>query len=1102
MDSKAKSKNVVEEVREAIKSFIGEISKEKLKDGRPVTVSIHTDRSIVKVVPCLSPSPQIAVRYVASHRGRSGGDLQKNGVSNWIARVELFSAKNINDSSQKTITERIAVFFDKVETIRITEASSTGSSKPSDTRDELPQVDWLTADGKKDPKHLLPFLVLAVTRRPRSYVGVRNLWSEYLPFDWSILREKKKTAMDAALKDLTEEQEVVRLMQGGFYWIPHRLHRKAYKVLTEPVRGSTLKEAKTPQSWCAIFQRLAFLAMIHARQARFYYLHVFQRTRDTNAMFEYLYHRVSSLKYLSLLCDVIKWDVATRALSETNELKAKKKAARETHTMNNAIIDESTIYSDNGKAMPWDSAIRAIACLFAVEGYTPSEREWEDNQLKVQVELGRVRTRWMQAFNNVFEREMELFHSQGSAETWLAWIEQILDHDLVSIAPRKTDGSEAGAEQKGSDNNELQKQHKKIQRSLEHLQASLLREKRDWTECAKKRIEHLKGVLTEIKVVIGKQERNLADKLGQLCRAAPNELVSMLVGDSLAKDLRNILDSDEPASKAAGKEVAVNSDQRKRFMRGTAIGTIAESINVFISMTQHSETAAELTRLLESLEDVARCLFHDSYIEIEHIRLTEVKRAPRRLLAIAAILAHRILAFDRIAKKLSRQSYSEFQNWEVRLTFERIRLKYGERDLWIGNEPYIDNEEPLHQACRDLEKARHHTRGSDSTNPIEFPLQRCRLRTLQAKLLTRLKKCQEARLSLSHAETGLTEETMQQRFLLAVVAEFRAQTWMREAADNLEAFETGEKSGFDSGPQQQSSLISRQVESSAKQRNSAKDEWKKANGFLSDAGQALRDAERLLQRGRRNVGQWLRLYGTKAQLEIENLLLMLFELNTETPFPPERGELHFRAQIYGFLHRGLEAIRGGWHCVQTLPPILEEAEFEQHERSPWLAKWAQLMITGYLVLKRLSRVLGAVQDDIDEKFDLHTRVEDSQQYVDLWLALNESVGLDRFLELHKQTGREWVMLLAEAAKVDTVLSMPEGYAERIASSDILKRRPVRRWRQRAIDVVKEMVEDGAMNEKQIGSSANQTELRKAYKKWHGVRIRGNDETITAGKKNP
>jgi len=166
-------------------------------------------------------------------------------------------------------------------------------------------------------------LALSVCRRPRSPLMLRALFeplggsdgSSAAIWNWTALglNADDKFHPDFPQKFSTGE----RTIGGGLLWLPRRKRNTMYKELTEEahVFARKLREAKFRRPWSpddiegglATMKSLLVCAILHRRAARFYFSEVYEASHDIAAFREYLYHRVTYLRYLCRLLGVALW---------------------------------------------------------------------------------------------------------------------------------------------------------------------------------------------------------------------------------------------------------------------------------------------------------------------------------------------------------------------------------------------------------------------------------------------------------------------------------------------------------------------------------------------------------------------------------------------------------------------------------------------------------------------------------------------------------------------------------------------------------------------------------------------------------------------------
>ena len=343
------------------------------------------------------------------------------------------------------------------------------------------------------------------------------------------------------------------------------------------------------------------------------------------------------------------------------------------------------------------------------------------------------------------------------------------------------------------------------------------------------------------------------------------------------------------------------------------------------------------------------------------------------------------------------------------LAFEWHRLRIERLDCWTETpDPQVANHRGNVIAWhKELTEERHRTRGTDCATLHEFFLRRCRFSS-SASAMSSLA-------GPSSRCTGRAEQRRDRIGCLDSGQSLRPGTHLgtpgaRDDEDRQSSvLRTGEEDQRQPEEATKSSDVAR-PRSVLLPEDEQRRRWFSARRRLDDARQSLTEAENLLRRGRRLTGQWIRLYGAKAQLEIEALLLAMCQLELET-YESRNARMRFLVQVHNTLHRGLEAFRGGWDCVHA--PDRTNREVVKVDREPWLARWVQLMIGGYTLCYFLpDAVNGGREQPASHSQDeagivmRHNRNKETQtelvwtepdQYGALWQSLNDSVGIERLL---------------------------------------------------------------------------------------------------------
>src|SRR5262249_24841805 len=98
-------------------------------------------------------------------------------------------------------------------------------------------------------------------------------------------------------------------VEGGLYWMNRRLRDRVYtensthtkaEDITAGFTGKLKNDLKT-------LAQLLLLSLHHDRIARYYYHQTYVMSKDPQAFFEYVYHRVSSIRYLAKLALALAW---------------------------------------------------------------------------------------------------------------------------------------------------------------------------------------------------------------------------------------------------------------------------------------------------------------------------------------------------------------------------------------------------------------------------------------------------------------------------------------------------------------------------------------------------------------------------------------------------------------------------------------------------------------------------------------------------------------------------------------------------------------------------------------------------------------------------
>ncbi len=169
-------------------------------------------------------------------------------------------------------------------------------------------------------------------RRTRSLVALRSILRPRLRQILAEDSEVSDTAVDRVLR-LLEKRQYVLAAEGGYYWMPRQIRDRIYEAnskytsRSDPESPITEDKARRPDSALQILAssgtrsdqerdenaakvqlalgQAMILALHHGRIARYYYSENYVQSHDAFAFLEYIYHRVSCIRYLTQLLDLV-----------------------------------------------------------------------------------------------------------------------------------------------------------------------------------------------------------------------------------------------------------------------------------------------------------------------------------------------------------------------------------------------------------------------------------------------------------------------------------------------------------------------------------------------------------------------------------------------------------------------------------------------------------------------------------------------------------------------------------------------------------------------------------------------------------------------------
>lgn len=151
-------------------------------------------------------------------------------------------------------------------------------------------------------------LLISTFRRRRSIAAMHRLLPKFPPESWG--ENQGVGGLSVAIERLLESFEAcgyLMRVEGGNYWMPRRLRDRIYSGFSQ-LAGSeeilALLASGDREQEKRLVHQLSDLSFVHDSLAD-YHLDLFLASRDSGALFEQLYHRISSVRYMTKLDAVL-----------------------------------------------------------------------------------------------------------------------------------------------------------------------------------------------------------------------------------------------------------------------------------------------------------------------------------------------------------------------------------------------------------------------------------------------------------------------------------------------------------------------------------------------------------------------------------------------------------------------------------------------------------------------------------------------------------------------------------------------------------------------------------------------------------------------------
>lgn len=294
--------------------------------------------------------------------------------------------------------------------------------------------------------------LLSVFRRPRSLPLIHSIIDRWAlrKIGETPLNEGQSEAAHKAITDLlltislNNDKNPVGVVsqnhEGGTVWLYREVYEATYDALTEHLRLHDWEEVTwkngLPKDKCleeAIIDGILDVTW-HIYAARAYYVDIFLPSHDINAFYEYLYHRVSATKIITLLITIIKIH-SNEYKSATNEdyligkLNKYCQPLYEFKTNRKELV-KSTEKEEGEPCQGCFAWHASYIGVFDPIGSEKSELTSTSDLIKYLIAL---RKQAVETLSTALKKNELLFRSVSTPDTVIAWSNQFLDSELNNM---------------------------------------------------------------------------------------------------------------------------------------------------------------------------------------------------------------------------------------------------------------------------------------------------------------------------------------------------------------------------------------------------------------------------------------------------------------------------------------------------------------------------------------------------------------------------------------------------------------------------------------------------------------------------------------------
>ncbi len=406
-------------------------------------------------------------------------------------------------------------------------------------------------------------------------MAIRKLAENYISQYYEHERNQEYHAYFERFLTLYVDRGFLERIGGELYWMTQKTCDTVYddasalatsKELLDTLEAPTAvlsfyghggEHATTgrPATKAEMARQVARLTYQHKEIASYYYSDPFLAGKDVSAYFEYLYHRISSIRYATILAALL--------FECSDEIRHNREAA--------------TPANRN----PVDAYLGSV--LAATGAGEPLKDRLDD----------------IRALEQTLLRDREVLLSQVPSDTLLGWIDWIVTHDLVRFRARYYVEDRA---KRIPGEPAIEAEVRELLHMLLDLRAKVLRQKTDYEACIEARIMQIKHLLAELKFPVKiarmRQDKTSESIYGLRIMNIQKRIMALYKEDHLSRPVRRRCF----AALGALLEISVCLNWLGRFEQAESIIAWLRSAIADMKARTGKEDGIELAEHYEALE--------------------------------------------------------------------------------------------------------------------------------------------------------------------------------------------------------------------------------------------------------------------------------------------------------------------------------------------------------------------------------------------------------------------------------------------------------------------------------------------------------------------